>query len=31
MGETSYVIEIEIHKDRHKEVLGLSQKSYIEK
>jgi hypothetical protein len=30
MGEASYVIEIEIHKDRHKEVLGLSQKSYIE-
>jgi hypothetical protein len=30
MGEASYVIEIEIHKDRHKGVLGLSHKSYIE-
>jgi hypothetical protein len=25
MGEASYVIEIEIHRDRHKGVLGLSE------
>jgi hypothetical protein len=31
MGEASYVLEIEFHKDRHKGVLELSQKSYIEK
>jgi hypothetical protein len=31
IGEASYVLEIEFHKDRHKEVLELSQKSYIEK
>jgi hypothetical protein len=30
MGEVSYVLEIEIHSDRRKGVLGLSQKSYIE-
>jgi hypothetical protein len=27
MGEASYVLEIEFHKDRHKGVLELSQKS----
>jgi hypothetical protein len=31
LGETSYVLEIEIHRDRRKWVLELSQKSYIEK
>jgi hypothetical protein len=31
MGEASYVIEIEIHRDKQKGVLGLSPKSYIEK
>jgi hypothetical protein len=30
MGESSYVIEIAIHRDRHKGVLGFPQKSYIE-
>jgi hypothetical protein len=31
LGETSFVLGIEIHRDRRKEVLGLSQKVYIEK
>ena len=31
MGEASYVIGIEIHKDRTLRTLSLSQKSYIEK
>jgi hypothetical protein len=31
MGEAPYVLEIEFHRDRHKGVLELSQKSYIEK
>jgi hypothetical protein len=31
LGEASYVLGIEIHRDRRKGVLGLSQKSYIEK
>jgi hypothetical protein len=31
LGEASYVLGIEIHRDREKGVLGLSQKSYIEK
>jgi hypothetical protein len=31
LGEASYVMGIEIHRDRRKWVLGLSQKSYIEK
>jgi hypothetical protein len=31
LGEASYVLRIEIHRDREKWVLGLSQKSYIEK
>jgi hypothetical protein len=31
LGEASFVLGIEIHRDRSKEVLGLSQKAYIEK
>ncbi|XP_075096865.1 secreted RxLR effector protein 161-like [Nicotiana tabacum] len=31
MGETSYVIGIEIHRDRSQRLLGLSQKAYIER
>jgi hypothetical protein len=31
LGEASYVLGIEIHRDRRKGLLGLSQKSYIEK
>jgi hypothetical protein len=31
LGETSFVLGIEIHRDRSKGVLGLSQKTYIEK
>jgi len=31
LGEASYVLGIEIHRDRKKGVLGLSQKAYIEK
>jgi hypothetical protein len=31
LGDTSYVLGIEIHRDRTKEVLGLSQKAYIKK
>jgi hypothetical protein len=31
LGEASYVLKIEIHRDRRKGVLGLSQRSYIEK
>ena len=31
MGEASYVIGIEIHRDRSRGVLGLSQKAYINK
>jgi hypothetical protein len=31
LDEASYVLGIEIHRDRRKRVLGLSQKSYIEK
>jgi hypothetical protein len=31
LGEASYVLEIEIRRDRREEGLGLSQKSYIEK
>ena len=30
LGEASYVLGIEIHRDRKKGVLGLSQKAYIE-
>jgi hypothetical protein len=31
LGEASFVLGIEIHRDIRKEVLGLSQKSYLEK
>jgi hypothetical protein len=31
LGEVSFVLGIEIHRDRIKGVLGLSQKSYLEK
>ncbi|XP_070005861.1 secreted RxLR effector protein 161-like [Nicotiana sylvestris] len=31
MGEASYVIGIEIHRDRSQRLLGLSQKAYIER
>jgi hypothetical protein len=31
LGEASYVLRIEIHQDRRKGVLGLSQKSYTKK
>jgi hypothetical protein len=31
LGDTSYVLGIEIHRDRSKGELGLSQKAYIEK
>ena len=31
LGEASFVLGVEIHRDRSKGVLGLSQKAYIEK
>jgi hypothetical protein len=31
LGEASFILGIEIHRDRSKGVLGLSQKAYIEK
>ena len=31
LGEASFVLEIEIHRDRRTGVLGLSQKAYLEK
>jgi hypothetical protein len=31
LGEDLFVLGIEIHRDRSKGVLGLSQKAYIEK
>jgi hypothetical protein len=31
LGEASFVLGIEIHQDRRKWVLGLSQKAYLEK
>ena len=31
LGEASYVLGIEIHRDRNNGVLGLSQKAYLEK
>ena len=31
LGEASYVLDIEIHRDRKNRVLGLSQKAYLEK
>jgi hypothetical protein len=30
LGEASFVLEIKIHRDRRKGVLGLSQKAYLE-
>jgi hypothetical protein len=31
LGEASFILGIEIHRDRRKRVLGLSQKAYLEK
>ena len=31
MGEASYVIGIKIHRERSRSILGLSQKTYINK
>ena len=31
LGEASFILEIEIHRDRRNGVLGLSQKAYLEK
>ena len=31
LGEASFILGIEIHWDRRKEFLGLSQKAYLEK
>jgi hypothetical protein len=31
LGDASYILRIEIHRDRTKGVIGLSQKAYIEK
>jgi hypothetical protein len=31
LSEASFILEIEIHRDRRNEVLGLSQKAYLEK
>ena len=31
MGEASYVIDIKIHRKRSRSILGLSQKTYIDK
>ena len=31
LGEASFVLGIEIHRDREKGILGLSQKAYLEK
>jgi hypothetical protein len=31
LDEVSYVIDIEIHQDRSRGILGLSQKAYIDK
>jgi hypothetical protein len=31
LGEASYVLGIEIHRDRKNGVLGLSQKAYLER
>jgi hypothetical protein len=31
LGDTSYVLGIEIHRDRIRGMLSLSQKAYIEK
>jgi len=31
LGESSFVLEIQIYRDRSQDILGLSQKAYIEK
>ena len=31
LGETSFVLRIQIYRDRPRDILGLSQKTYIEK
>ena len=31
LGEASFILGIEIHRDRRRGVLGLSQKAYLEK
>ena len=31
LGEASFVLGIEIHRDRENKILGLSQKAYLEK
>ena len=31
LGDASFVLGIQIHQDRSRRILGLSQKSYIEK
>lgn len=31
LGETSYVLSIEIYRDRNRSLLGLSQKAYIQR
>ena len=31
MGEASYVIDIKIHRDRSRDILGLSKETYINK
>ena len=31
LGETSFVLGIQIYRDRPRDILGLSQKAYIEK
>ena len=31
LGNASFVLEIQIHRDRYRGIIGLSQKSYIEK
>jgi hypothetical protein len=30
LGKASFILEIEIHRDRRNEILGLSQKTYLE-
>jgi hypothetical protein len=30
LGKASFILEIEIHRDRRKRILGLSQKTYLE-
>ena len=31
LGDTSFILGIQIHQDRSRDILGLSQRSYIEK